>query len=49
MTYNSIDMNNSALNVETEPEELFEYFKRNTKKKEEDFDVFEQAGTFVFN
>ena len=47
MMYNKFDTDSADL--KPEPEELFEYYKTNTKKKEEDFDGFDQADTFVLD
>lgn len=40
MTYNSFLMD-SGYELATEPEELDEYYKQNTRTKEEEFDEFE--------
>ena len=47
MMYNKFDTDGADLKIE--PEELFEYYKRNSKEKEEDFDGFDQAYTLVLS
>lgn len=47
MVYNKFDIDGTDL--KPEPEELFEYYKTNTKKKEEDFDGFDQTDSFVLD
>ena len=48
MKYNALPKDGLD-NLEAEPEELFEYYKRNSKEKEEDFDGFDQANTLVLS